>query len=146
MKFDKTIVTRMGLHSVATLYTGGSIAHILRLVYDLPLQEMPYIIDWIIVILGSLGAAILIGQTRRIEYRGKWEKPVHFLIILHLLVSVGLHLWAIYLQRHDVFGIFSYKYSYFALAYFVFFAWRSWTVKIPRRIPKIYADTVGGNT
>ena len=63
------------------------------------------------------------------DYRGWWEKPVHFLIITHLIASVALHLWAIYTQSHDIFGVFPYEYSYFALVYFVFFAWRSWTVR-----------------
>ena len=126
-------MARLGLHAVAALYTGGSIAHLLRLIYELPLQDMPYIIDWAIVILGSLGATTLIIQTGRISYRSWWEKPVHFLIIIHLLISVVLHLWAIYFQSHNVFDVFSYEYSYFALAYFVLFAWRSWTVTTSSR-------------
>ena len=91
---------------------------------------MPYFIDWIIVILGSIGAATLAFLTRQIDYRSWWEKPVHYLIVTHLVVSVALHLWAIYIQSHDVFSVFPLEYSYFALGYFVFFAWRSWTIKL----------------
>jgi len=100
------------------------------LIYDFPWQEMPYFIDWIIVVLGSIGATTLALQTQRIRYRGWWEKPVHFLIILHLGISVALHLWAIYIRSHDVFSAFPFEYSYFALTYFLFFAWRSWTLKL----------------
>ena len=123
-------MTQFGLRAVAVLYTGGSIAQLLRLIFDFPLQEMPFVIDWTIVILGSVGATTLLVQTHRLEYRGWWEKPVHFLIITHLILSVVLHLWAIYFQSHDVFGMFSLEYSFFALVYFAFFAWRSWTVKL----------------
>ncbi len=123
-------MAKFGLHAAAALYTGGSVAQLLKLIYDFPWQEMPYVIDWIIVILGSVGAATLTVQTQRIDYRGWWEKPVHFLIIAHLTVSVLLHLWAIYIQSHDVFAVFPFEYSYFAIVYFVFFAWRSWTVRL----------------
>ena len=91
---------------------------------------MPYIIDWVIVVLGSIGATTLILQTRNIEYRGWWEKPVHFLIIVHLAVSVVLHAWTVYIQNHEIFAAFPFEYSYFAIVYFVFFAWRSWTVRL----------------
>ena len=127
-------MTKFGLHAVALLYTGGSIAQLLRLIYDFPLQEMPYAIDWTIAIMGSVGAMTLVLQTHRIDYRGWWGKPVHFLIITHLIASVALHLWAIYTQSHDIFGVFPYEYSYFALVYFAFFAWRSWTVKLLRAL------------
>ena len=123
-------MTRLGLHAVAILYTGGSIAQLLRLVFDFPLQELPYAIDWAITLLGSIGAITLVLKIRRIHYRGWWEKPVHLLIILHLTGSVALHVWAIYVQSHDVFRVFPMEYSYFALVYFVFFAWRSWTFRL----------------
>ncbi|MCZ6659153.1 MAG: hypothetical protein O7C67_17840 [Gammaproteobacteria bacterium] len=125
-------MVKIGLHAVAALYTGGSLAQLLKLVYDFPWQAMPYFIDWIIVILGSVGAFALASQTQRIDYRGWWEKPVHFLIIAHLGISVALHLWAITVQSHDVFTAFPFAYSYFALVYFVFFAWRSWTLTLSR--------------
>jgi hypothetical protein len=126
-------VVKFGFHAVAALYSGGSVAQFLKLVYDFPWQEMPFIIDWIIVIVGTIGVATLALHTRYIDYRGWWEKPVHFLIIAHLSVSVILHLWTIYVQNHDLYGVFPRDYSYFALAYFVIFAWRSWTVKFVNR-------------
>lgn len=129
---DRDRLTRIGLHAVAVLYTGGSVAQFLKLVYDFPWQEMPFIIDWLIVILGSVGATTLVMQTRYIAYRGWWEKPVHFLIIAHLGTSVILHLWTIYVQNHDLYAAFPRAYSYFALAYFLFFAWRSWTIRLER--------------
>ena len=123
-------MVKIGLHAVAALYSGGSVAQLLKLVYNFPWQEMPFIIDWLIVILGTIGVTTLATQTRNIDYRGRWEKPVHFLIIVHLGVSVVLHLWTIYIQNHDLYAAFPFEYSYFALTYFVFFAWRSWTVRL----------------
>ena len=122
-------ITKLGFHAVALLYTGGAIAQLLKLVVDFPWQSMPFIIDWVIVVLGCVGAATLTVQTKRIAYRGVWERPVHFLIIIHLSVSVALHLWTIVEASHDLYSAFPYSYSYFALVYFAFFAWRSWTVK-----------------
>ena len=126
-------MVKIGLHAVAALYTGGSVAQLLKLVYDFPWQEMPFIIDWFIVTLGTIGVVTLTLQTGQIDYRGRWEKPVHFLIIAHLAVSVIIHLWTIYVQNHDLYGAFPREYSYFALAYFVMFAWRSWTIKLVSR-------------
>ena len=123
-------MVRLGLHAAAVLYSGGSIAQFLKLVYNFPWQEMPFIIDWMIVILGTVAVTTLATQTRRIDYRGSWEKPVHFLIIAHLGVSVVLHSWTIYSQNHDLYAAFPLEYSYFALAYFIFFAWRSWTIRL----------------
>ncbi len=91
---------------------------------------MLFLADWAIVILGSIGAVTLARLTARIAYRGRWEKPVHFIIIIHLALSVVLHVWAILMQSYDVFGFFPVEYSYFALLYFLFFAWRSWTIKV----------------
>ncbi len=122
-------VTRLGLHAAAVLYTGGSIAQLLKLIFDFPWQEMPWAVDWAIVALGSLATVTLVANTGRIAWRGAWEKPVHYLIILHLMASVATHLWALWVRNHDMFGKFPYEYSYFALAYFGFFAWRSWTIR-----------------
>ncbi len=123
-------MAKFGLHAVAALYSGGTVAQLLKLLYDFPWQKMPFIIDWLIVILGTIGIVALATQTRHVDYRGWWERPIHFLIIAHLGVSVVLHLWTIYVQNHDLYAAFPREYSYFALAYFAFFAWRSWTIKV----------------
>lgn len=127
-------MVKFGFHAIAVLYSGGSVAQLLKLIYDFPWQEMPFVIDWLIVILGTIGVATLTMQTRHIDYRGRWERPVHFLIIAHLGVSVVLHLWTIYIQNHDVYSAFPLEYSFFALAYFVFFAWRSWKIRPVNRL------------
>ena len=123
-------IPKLGLHITAVLYTGGSIRQLLRVITNFQLQNLPYVVDWAIVVLGSIGAVTLVRLTARIVYRGRWEKSVHFIIILHLVLSVVLHAWAILVHSHDVFGFFPVEYSYFALLYFVFFAWRSWTIKV----------------
>jgi len=123
-------VAKFGLHAVAALYSGGTVAQLLKLLYDFPWQKMPFIIDWLIVILGTIGIVALATQTRHVDFRGWWERPIHFLIIAHLGVSVVLHLWTNYVQNHDLYAAFPSEYSYFALAYFAFFAWRSWTIKV----------------
>ncbi len=47
---------KFGFHATAALYTGGSVAQFIRLIYYFPLKELPYVDDQIIVILGSIGA------------------------------------------------------------------------------------------
>jgi len=63
-------------------------------------------------------------------YRGWWEKATHWLIVVHLSVSVVVHVWILAVRSHEVLSVFSYGYSYAALAYFAFFAWRSWTMRL----------------
>jgi hypothetical protein len=82
---------------------------------------MPFVIDWLIVAPGTVGVATLAINTWNIDYRGRWEKPVHFLIIAHMGVSVMLLAWTIYVHYHDLYAVFQPEYSYFALAYFPVF-------------------------
>ncbi len=129
-------LTHFGLHAPAVLYTGGSVAQLLKIIYEFPWQEMPFIIDWVIVFLGSIGILALTFNTSKIAFRGLWEKPVHFMIIIHLSASVVLHLWTILVQSHDFYTVFPIEYSYFALHYFLGFAWRSWTIKLIKNASK----------
>lgn len=120
---------RASFHATAVLYTGGAVAQILHLVLDFPWREMPFLMDWIIIVIGSLGVVGLSLSWRRIAFRGAWEKVVHLLIAIHLLASVVTHVWAIVVRHHEMFGAFPDGYSYFAAAYFGLFAWRQWTVR-----------------
>jgi hypothetical protein len=117
-------------HATAVVYTGGTIAQLLKLFLAFPWTEMPFVIDWLIITLGSIGVSGLICFHRSIAYRGIWEQIVHWAIVLHLFLSVALHLWTILQGNHDFYASFPYEYSYFAVLYFGLFAWRSWTVRL----------------
>ncbi len=120
----------LSLRAAAVLYTAGTLARVLRLTFDFPLTEIPFAVDWVIIGLGSIGALGLVLGSRDIAYRGSWEKIVHGLIIVHLGISVLMHLWAVVRGDHEMFRIFSYQYSAVAVVYFAFFAWRQWTVRL----------------
>ena len=122
-------LARAGTRAAAMLYSGGTLAHVLRLAFDFPMQAMPFLIDWIIAVVGTFGAIGLTLASRYIAYRGSWEKGVHALIVLHLVASALMHGWAILTASHEMFAVFRVEYSYFAVVYFAFFAWRSWTVR-----------------
>ncbi len=132
---EKRLLRKHGLHAVAVLYTGGSIAQLAKLMYDFPWVQMPFVIDGLIVVLGVIGAVTLVSVSNNVDYRGRWEKPVHYLIIAHLSASVALHVWTIYVGNHDLYAAFPREYSYFALTYFAFFAWRSWTLRVTATVP-----------
>ena len=119
----------LSLRAAAVLYTAGTLAQVLRLTFDFPLTEIPFAVDWVIIGFGSIGALGLVLGSRDIAYRGSWEKAVHGLIIVHLGISVLMHLWAVVRGDHEMFRIFSYQYSAVAVVYFAFFAWRQWTVR-----------------
>ena len=116
--------------AVALIYTAGTVAHVLRLIYRLTWQEMPYFPDWILSILGMIGVAGLVMFAREVDYRGTWERIPHWLIVAHLGVSVVVHIWILAVHSHEVLAVFSFSYSYFAAVYFAFFAWRSWTMRL----------------
>ncbi len=117
---------------VAVVYTGGTVAQVLRLLvgYSFNFNDMPFWVDWALVVLGSYGGIGLLVFARQVDYRGVWEKVVHGLIAAHLLVSVVVHLWAIIAHSHTMFAVFPYWYSVLATAYFAAFAWRSWTMRL----------------
>ena len=116
--------------AVAVIYTGGTVAHGLRLIYRFTWQEMPYWPDWVLSILGTIGVAGLVMFARKVEYRGTWERITHWLIVAHLGVSVVVHMWILAVRSHEVLAGFSIGYSYLAATYFAFFAWRSWTMRL----------------
>ncbi len=117
-------------HVVAAVYTGGTIAHLLKLVFSFGWEYMPYWVDWALIVLGTYGGFGLVIFALDVRWRGVWEKLVHGLIAVHLLASVLVHVWTVVIGSHRFFTLFPYEYSYFALVYFAFFAWRSWTMKL----------------
>ena len=114
---------------IALIYTGGTVAHILRLIVLFDLTETPFWVDWVLVILGPIGVIGLIVFSKDIRYRGRWEHITDWLIFVHLSISVAFHVWIIAVGSHEAVSVFPYAYSYFATAYFGFFAWRSWTMQ-----------------
>lgn len=115
---------------VAVIYTGGTVAHLVRLYVGFTWSEIPFFIDWLLVVLGAVGVTGLIAFARQVDYRGAWEKIVHWLIVLHLGVSVLVHVWILIVHSHKILSPFPHVYSYFAVGYFGFFAWRSWTLRL----------------
>ncbi len=116
--------------AVAIVYTGGTIAQSLKLIFAFSWEYMPYWVDWALIVLGTYGGVGLIVHVRQVAWRGTWEKVVHWLIVVHLLVSVAVHAVVVVIGSHEFFTLFPYEYSYFAVGYFAVFAWRSWTMKL----------------
>ena len=116
--------------AVAIVYTGGTVAHLLRLVLRFGLEYMPFWVDWVLIVVGTYGGLGLLIFARRVAWRGAWEKVVHGLIVVHLFMSILVHGRALLVGNHEFFTAFPYEYSYFAVVYFGFFAWRSWTMKL----------------
>ena len=126
----RTLLRQNFAKAVAVIYTGGTVAHVLRLIYRFTWQEMPYWPDWILSILGTVGVVGLVMFAREVDYRGTWERITHWLIVTHLGVSVVVHMWILAVHSHEVLAGFSLGYSYFGAVYFAFFAWRSWTMRM----------------
>ena len=130
MKFlDSDSFGHFGTRLVAIIYTGGTVAHLTRLAFQYT-GDIPFFIDWLLVLLGPIGVAGLVVSAPRIKYRGVWERLVHWLIVVHLGTSVLVHIWILAVHSHRILAVFALGYSYFAAGYFAFFAWRSWTIQL----------------
>ena len=99
-------------------YIGGTILHILRLIYDFPIAELPFEVDWVIVLIGGYGGLGLIIFANKVPFKNTWDKIVYGLLIFHLDGSVIVHTYILYIGNHDSLSIFPYWYSIIAVAYF----------------------------
>lgn len=55
------------------IYTGGTIAHLFRLAVGFTWRDMPFFVDWVLVVLGPIGVVGLIRLKDEIVYRGRGE-------------------------------------------------------------------------
>ena len=95
--------------------------HILRLIYKFPINEMPFEADWLVVIIGGYAGIGLIIYDHRIPFQNLFDKIIYGLLIFHLDGSVILHTYILWVGNHEVLNVFSYEYSFFAVAYFMGF-------------------------
>jgi len=102
-------------------YIGGTIFHILRLIYHFPIEQIPSEVDWAIVILGGYGGIGLVVFRNRILFKNMWDKIAYGLLIFHLNGSVLLHAHLLVVGNHDALHIFPYWYSFIAIGYFLAF-------------------------
>ena len=100
-------------------YIGGTIIHILRIIYDFPIEEIPLEIDWFIVVIGGYGGLGLIIFANKVIFKNAWDKIAYGLLIFHLDGSVILHAYLLFIGNHDILNIFPYWYSFIAIGYFL---------------------------
>ncbi len=100
-------------------YIGGTILHILRLIYDFPMEKIPWEVDWVIVILGSYGGLGLILFSHKVPFRNIWDKMAYGVLIFHLVGSVVVHAYILIKENHEVLRVFPNWYSFLAVGYFV---------------------------
>lgn len=102
-------------------YIGGTIIHLIRLIWNISLVEIPFEVDWLIVILGGYGGAGLILFHKHISFKNIWDKIAYALLIFHLIGSVILHTYILVEGDHSILNIFPYWYSFIAIGYFIAF-------------------------
>ena len=100
-------------------YVGGTIVHILRLIYDLPIEQMPYEVDWAVVVIGGYAGVGLIVFFNRVPFENLWDKVGYGLLIFHLDGSVVFHAYMLFAGSHDALQVFPYWYSFLAVGYFI---------------------------
>src|SRR4030095_14432695 len=100
-------------------YIGGTMIHIIRLIYNFSIEEMPLAVDWVVVIVGGYAGLGLIIFANKIPFKNIWDKIVYGLLIFHLDGSVIVHAYILLKGSHSVVNIFPYWYSFIAVGYFV---------------------------
>lgn len=100
-------------------YIGGTVIHIVRLIYNFPLDEMPWEADWLVVLIGGYAGLGLIIYANRIPFKNLFDKIIYGLLIFHLDGSVILHTYILWVGSHDVLTVFPYWYSFIAVGYFL---------------------------
>ena len=99
-------------------YIGGTILHILRLIYYFPIEEMPYEVDVVVVLFGSYACFGFMFFIRQIKFSNTLEKILHALVIIHLGGSAVMHGYSLIVQNHNWARVFPLWYSYTAVFYF----------------------------
>ena len=100
-------------------YIGGTIIHILRLIFHLPITELPFEVDWVVVIVGGYAGLGLIVFADRIPFKSRWDKIAYGLLVFHLDGSVVVHAYILSSGNNQVLAILPYGYSLFAVGYFL---------------------------
>ena len=100
-------------------YVGGTIVHILRLIYDFPIEQMPTEVDWLVVVIGGYAGVGLIVFANRVPFENLWDKVGYGLLIFHLDGSVVFHVYMLFAGTHDALRVFPYWYSFLAVGYFI---------------------------
>jgi len=98
---------------------GGTILHVLRLIYNPQIADMPSEIDWFVVIIGSYGGVGLLVFARQLMLKNIWDKTAYALLVFHLIGSVILHAYMLIVGNHNTLNIFPYWYSFIAVGYFI---------------------------
>ncbi len=113
-------------------YIGGTVIHIFRLIYNFPIDEIPFEVDWLVVIIGGYAGIGLIIYANRIPFQNLFVKIIYGLLIFHLDGSVILHAYILWAGSHEVLNVFSYEYSFFAVTYFVAFGY--YVLRLKKRL------------
>lgn len=100
-------------------YIGGTIIHILRIIYNFPMEELPWEVDWVVVVIGGYGGLGLILYAHKVPFKNIWDKIIYGILVFHLDGSVIVHAYMLYKGSHNVLRIFPYWYSFIAIGYFV---------------------------
>ena len=100
-------------------YIGGTIIHILRIIFNFPIEEIPWEVDWVIVVIGGYAGLGLILYAHQVPFKNIWDKITYGILIFHLDGSVIVHAYILFKGSHNVLRIFPYWYSFIAIGYFV---------------------------
>jgi len=114
----------------AALYGGGALAHFSRSLTGFSLHDVPFLIDWVVMLAGMYGGAGFLVFFRELGPGTRWRRIASGLITVHLFGSVALHAYIIAVRDHQALEVFPVGYSLGALPVFLAFGWVAATTKL----------------
>ena len=114
---------------VAVLYIFGVTLQLSRIIIGFDPSSMPRVFD-VVILIGALYGGIGYLKFWKDIYFSKTVKKVFYSIItFHLLGSVIIHAFILFIPNNKILDIFPVWYSYIMVAVMILFAFYSWNVR-----------------
>ncbi len=107
----------------ALTYGGGIIAHVLNLIGVLPVEQMPTGVHVVLIVLAGYAVTGLLYFRERLSLKNGWEKLFYALIVVHLGLSVLMHVYSVVTDSNTWITFFPSWYSLLSIGYFAVFGY-----------------------
>ena len=107
----------------ALTYGGGIIAHVLNLIGVLPVEQMPTGVHVVLIVLAGYAVTGLLYFRERLSLKNGWEKLFYALLVVHLGLSVLMHVYSVVTDSNTWITFFPSWYSLLAIGYFAVFGY-----------------------
>ena len=119
----------------ALIYGFGILSFLGIIAFNFPVQEMPDPFHYIILVLGGYSGIGFLVYHRKVLLSRPFQWVIYWLIAVHLLGSTLLHLYSLLFETNQWITVFPPWYPFLAIAYFSFFAYFSFRLRVKEESP-----------